>query len=44
MFKESVVYNDKNLTFASEQVAYFEADYGGTEIYKPLDDIFTKIK
>ena len=45
LFKyKSVYYNDKNLQTALSAIEEFEADYGGTEIYKPLKKIFQKIK
>ena len=40
MFPDPVVYNDENLESALEQVSYFEADYGGTELKQPLEDVF----
>ena len=41
MFKgRSVPYNDKNLQEAIEKVKTFEANFGGTEIYRPLQEIF----
>ena len=36
----SVPYNDKNLAIAVDQVSTFEANFGGTEIYRPLQHIF----
>ena len=36
----SVEYNDENLQFAQAQVAEFDANFGGTEIYSPLKTIF----
>ena len=43
MFKESIVYDDLTLKVASDKVKSFQADFGGTEIYSPLDDIFNQI-
>ena len=41
MFKgRSVPYNDKNLQEAVEKAKTFDADFGGTEIYRPLQNIF----
>ena len=40
----SVDYNDENLCMAVEEVSKFEADLGGTEIYKPLAQIFNRGK
>ena len=40
----SVDYNDENLRKAVEQVSKFKADLGGTEIYKPLAQIFNREK
>ena len=36
----SVTYNDQTLEFAQKAVSTFEADFGGTEIYNPLEYIF----
>ena len=42
MFKKarSVPYNDLNLRTALDQVGKFKANFGGTEIYTPLKNIF----
>ena len=42
MFPKSVEYNDENFKMAIEQTRVFDANMGGTEIYKPLLDIFSK--
>ena len=39
--ERSVEYNDKNFELAFNEVAKFEADFGGTEILKPLQAIFS---
>jgi len=44
MFKQSAAYSDKTLKEALEKVEKFSANFGLTEIYKPLDDVFTEIK
>ena len=44
MFQKSVEYDDQNLKTALEKVETFNADFGLTEIYSPLDEIFTEIK
>jgi hypothetical protein len=44
MFQKSVEYDDQNLKTALEKVETFRADFGLTEIYSPLDEIFTEIK
>ena len=36
LFPQSVEYNDENFEKAVEEVAKFEADMGGTEIYEPI--------
>jgi len=41
MFKTSVPLNDNNLNYASNHIAEFKADFGGTEIHNPLVDIFS---
>lgn len=33
-------YNDKNKKFAKEKIDEFNADFGGTEIFEPLEQIF----
>lgn len=44
LFKEgSVQYNENNLNYAISLVKNFEADFGGTEIYEPIDVIFKQI-
>ena len=43
MFGESVIYSDSSLEMASKYISGFEANYGGTEILKPLDVIFKQI-
>lgn len=41
MFKgRSVPYTDENLQIAVEQVKTFTANFGGTEIYRPMQHIF----
>lgn len=30
-------YNDKNKKFAKEKIDEFSADFGGTEIFEPLE-------
>ena len=43
MFGErSVEYNDENLQFAIEKISNYGADFGGTRIYEPLNDIFSQ--
>ena len=45
MFKErSAPYNEENLKYAFAEVEQFTADYGGTVIYEPLDELFKKPK
>ena len=46
MFPEqrSVAYNDDSLRTAVEQVATFEANFGGTVIYEPLMKVFSQQK
>ena len=45
MFPErSVDYNDENMELAIAQITQFEANFGGTQIYQPLADIFAKGK
>jgi len=41
MFKTSVPLNDFFLSYATPKITEFQADFGGTEIYNPLVDIFT---
>jgi uncharacterized protein with von Willebrand factor type A (vWA) domain len=36
-------YNDKNVQFAIDQVKGFSADFGGTEIYEPLESAVNKL-
>ena len=38
--QRSVPYTDETLKYAVEQVASFDADFGGTQIYEPLKSIF----
>jgi hypothetical protein len=40
----SVEYNENTLGRALELISAFDADFGGTEIFKPLDEIFKSIK
>lgn len=41
MFNDgSVEYNEENLQTALEKIESFEADFGGTEIFDPLEEIF----
>jgi von Willebrand factor A domain-containing protein 5 len=40
LFGESETYDDSSLAFAKTYVATMEANYGGTEIYQPLEFIF----
>ena len=40
----SVEYNEKTLGQALELISTFDADFGGTEIFNPLDEIFKSIK
>jgi secreted protein with Ig-like and vWFA domain len=40
MFKNSVLYDDNSLEYATKEIMTFQADYGGTEIYLPLETIF----
>ena len=35
-------YNDSTLTMAKNHVAGIEANYGGTEVYRPLNAIFSQ--
>ena len=45
MFPErSVDYNDENMEIAIAQIAEFTANFGGTQIYEPLAEIFAKGK
>ena len=45
MFEDgSAEYDEDTLEQALEEVKTFEADYGGTEIFNPLDEIFKSIK
>lgn len=45
IFKDgSVQYDEVSLQKALDLVAEFGADYGGTEIFNPLDEIFRNIK
>ena len=43
MFHKSVEYNDQNLKTALEKVETFSANFGLTEIYRPLKEIFDEI-
>ena len=38
--KRSVEYNDETFKFAFDKVLSFEADYGGTDIFSPLNAVF----
>ena len=40
----SVDYTDENLRYAIQQISEFEADFGGTEIFRPLSEIFSQAK
>jgi len=40
IFSNSADYTEKNITKALEKIKNFTADYGGTEIFKPLESIF----
>lgn len=40
----SLDYSDLSLNMALDQVSKFEANFGGTEIYAPLNEIFESIK
>jgi len=40
LFPESEDYNEENLNKAIEYISYTDADYGGTEIFQPLNSIF----
>eukprot|EP00095_Tigriopus_kingsejongensis_P011133 maker-scaffold1161_size58349-snap-gene-0.8 protein:Tk11133 transcript:maker-scaffold1161_size58349-snap-gene-0.8-mRNA-1 annotation:"hypothetical protein DAPPUDRAFT_309817" len=40
LFPQSVLYDDASLAQAKSHVAEMQADYGGTEIYAPLEKIF----
>ena len=40
----SVEYNDENIKYAAEQVEAFMADFGGTDIYSPLQDFYSREK
>ena len=45
IFKDgSVQYDEVSLQKALDLIAEFDADYGGTEIFNPLDEIFRNIK
>ncbi len=45
MFEDgSVEYNEESLELALQQVQTFKADYGGAEIFNPLNEIFKSIK
>jgi len=37
MFPQSFDYEDYSLKMASQELKWFDADYGGTEIYAPLE-------
>ena len=43
MFEDSATYNDSTLEYATAQIAEFQANYGGTEIFTPLQVIFNQI-
>lgn len=43
MFSECVPYNDNTLETATKQIQTFQADFGGTEIYQPLNSIFKSV-
>mmetsp|Transcript_28937 Transcript_28937/g.27868 ORF Transcript_28937/g.27868 Transcript_28937/m.27868 type:complete len:99 (+) Transcript_28937:390-686(+) len=36
MFSKSIKYDEKSMTRAAANLEEFKADYGGTEIYEPL--------
>ena len=42
MFPKSVKYESQKLNLAIKQVENFNANFGGTEIYTPLQEIFKK--
>ncbi|XP_043937298.1 von Willebrand factor A domain-containing protein 5A-like [Protopterus annectens] len=42
LFQKSVKYNQTSLDFAMEKIKTFDADLGGTNIFAPLQDIFSK--
>ena len=42
VYEKSVKFNQENLNDAIVQISSFDADYGGTEIYDPLDHIFNQ--
>ncbi len=42
LFGQSGEYTDQNLSLARHHCASMSANYGGTEIYSPLQDIFSK--
>ena len=46
MFPEarSVRYDDNTMQIATQKIAEFKADFGGTEIYEPLKELFEKPK
>lgn len=45
MFEDgSAEYDEETLEKALAEVQTFEADYGGTEIFNPLNEIFKSIK
>lgn len=39
MYKESIEYNDEAVEEAINEIEYFTADFGGTQIAAPLLDI-----
>ena len=41
MWSSSVEYNQENLKIATDKVNQFKADFGGTDIFTPIDDICT---
>jgi von Willebrand factor A domain-containing protein 5 len=42
MFSEPAEYTQDTLEYAIDQVKGFDADFGGTEIYQPLENIFSR--
>jgi hypothetical protein len=34
-------YNDENKAYAKEEIDQFSSDFGGTEIFEPLEKIFS---
>ena len=41
MFPTSVDYNEANLKTALDSLKTFDANYGGTEILRPIRDVMT---